>query len=314
MNRENAKNANETNSAKVAVFAHAVEKEVFMSVRLTQGVIDVAADELLKEAGFEIEKVLANHVAVRLGKAKANGAIGDAVANWKERRVAEGVDYVSKAPAKLDDGLDKLFDGIRRATKGMVGKCLAESEESHKLEAQRWLGRYDDLDARFDELRKALENAEGKVDQLTVENAQLRSEREQALGEMEKARSGLNEARDMNKLLIEKLSFRDGVDLDVAPVPHDSDGVVGSDAAMTDASSQSGAAGQGKIDFDQRISALLGFAMRFLHRHSNVNWIKIPTMLPCEALVPILFQNRASSNLFRKSPVENKIASLEPSS
>lgn len=43
------------------------EKEISMS-RITQDEFDAAADKLLKEVNYDIEKVLTNHVSVRLGK------------------------------------------------------------------------------------------------------------------------------------------------------------------------------------------------------------------------------------------------------
>ena len=80
-----------------------------MTERVTQSDVDRVADRLLKEVGYDIEKVIPNQVAKALGKPKANGAIGEAVSNWKERRIAEGAAHLGLAPPELDAALDEFF-------------------------------------------------------------------------------------------------------------------------------------------------------------------------------------------------------------
>lgn len=192
-----------------------------MRERTTQSDIDAAADQLLKENGYDIDKVIPNKVAVRLGMSKANGALGEAVANWKERRTAEGVPFVTKAPPEMDAVLDVTFESFRRLAKGLVGKYRAEDAEAHEQDAGKWSERYDDLEARYHELRRKFEDAESARVSMVEENARLGSELAQTQSALAMAEAALNEAREFGNRLLANLGRRANPDANQGPVPSD---------------------------------------------------------------------------------------------
>ena len=195
-----------------------------MRDRITQADIDAAADQLLKEHGYDIDKVIANQVAVRLGMPKSNGALGEAVANWKERRVAEGVPYVTKAPPEMDVVLDVTFENFRRLAKGLVGKYRAEDAEAHQQDANKWSERYDDLEARYHDLRGKFDDAECALASLVEENGRLGAKLSQAQNALGKAEAALDEVRKVNDRLLANLGL--GPYLDASRGSGRSDGVM----------------------------------------------------------------------------------------
>lgn len=176
-----------------------------MRDKTTQADIDAAADQLLKEHRYDIDKVIANQVAVRIGMSKANGALGEAVADWKERRIAEGVPYVTKAPPEMDGALDVTFETFRRLAKGLVGKYRAEDAETHERDAGKWSERFDDLEARYNELRGRFDDAERARLTLAEENARLAAELAQIQAALGKAEAARDEAREFNNRLLANL-------------------------------------------------------------------------------------------------------------
>lgn len=176
-----------------------------MRDKTTRADIDAAADQLLKENGYDIDKVIANQVAVRIGMSKANGALGEAVADWKERRTAEGVPYVTKAPPEMDALLDATFETFRRLAKGLVGKYRAEDAEAHERDAGKWSERFDDLEARYNELRGKFDDAESARLTLAEENARLVAELAQTRVALGKAEAARDEAREFNNRLLANL-------------------------------------------------------------------------------------------------------------
>lgn len=190
-----------------------------MRDRTTQADIDAAADQLLKEHGYDIDKVIPNKVAVRLGMSKANGALGEAVVNWKERRNAEGVPFVTKAPPEMDAVLDVTFENFRRLAKGLVGKYRAEDAEAHEQDAGKWSERYDDLEARYHELRGKFEHAESARVSMVEENARLGAELAQTHSALDRAEAALNEAREFGNRLLANLGRGSESDAGQGPVP-----------------------------------------------------------------------------------------------
>ncbi|MEQ5789266.1 hypothetical protein J3454_15350 [Erythrobacter sp. NFXS35] len=190
-----------------------------MPDKTTQADIDAAADQLLKEHGYDIDKVIPNKVAVRLGMSKANGALGEAVANWKERRTAEGVPFVTKAPPEMDAVLDVTFENFRRLARGLVGKYRAEDAEAHEQDAGKWSERYDDLEARYHELRRKFEDAESARVSMVDENARLAAELAQAQSAFGKAQAALDEVRKVNDRLLANLGFGSDLGANHGPAP-----------------------------------------------------------------------------------------------
>ncbi|WP_373489289.1 hypothetical protein [Blastomonas sp.] len=100
---------------------------------ITQAIHDGAADETLREFGNDIEKVNANQVATRLGMTRANQAFYEKFADWKKRRIEEGVLHAEMAPLQLREGLAQRLElskqEILAYACGMTGKAVAEYRE-----------------------------------------------------------------------------------------------------------------------------------------------------------------------------------------
>jgi len=186
----------------------------------TQNAVDLAADELLKECGYNIDRVIPNQVAKRLGFSKANGAIGEKFENWKERRMAEGVPFITKAPAELDVSLDVAFENFRRLAKGLVGKYRAEDDNAHEEEIDKWSDRFDSLETKCDELQDKLDQAEDRCRELMDKNIELVNELAQTRSELGKTEAGRRAVQDLNDKLLATFASGSGLAADVIPVPN----------------------------------------------------------------------------------------------
>lgn len=169
--------------------------------KVTQSQVDTVADELFKEAGYDFARVITNQVAVRLGKGKANSRIGDLVQNWKERRIAEGAGYVNAAPAELNKGLEVLFEGISRLTRGLAGKHLVESSQKHAQEIGLWSDQYEKQSKEIEALQAEFGKILRAKEQLEAANVELRSELTAARAELDQANIRLSDAKATIELL-----------------------------------------------------------------------------------------------------------------
>lgn len=169
--------------------------------KVTQSQVDTVADELFKEAGYDFARVITNQVAVRLGKGKANSRIGDLVQNWKERRIAEGAGYVNAAPAELNKGLEVLFEGISRLTRGLAGKHLVESSQKHAQEIGLWSDQYEKQSKEIEALQAEFDKILRAKEQLEAANVELRSELTAARAELDQANIRLSDAKATIELL-----------------------------------------------------------------------------------------------------------------
>lgn len=187
----------------------------------TQDAVDRVADELLQECGYDIEKVIPNQVAKKLGYPKANGLVGEKLENWKERRIAEGVPFITKAPPELDEALDVTCDNLRRLIRGLVGKYRAEDGEVHEREIDKWSDRFDNLEAERDELQHKLHDAEERCRTVADERDQLASELAATKGELSQEKAKLQAVQDQYDKLLKTLGGMSGPAADEPPVPHD---------------------------------------------------------------------------------------------
>lgn len=187
----------------------------------TQDAVDRAADELLKECGYDIDKVIPNRVAKGIGWGKSNDLIKEKLQNWKERRIAEGVPYIAKAPPELDAGLEVVFESFRRLTKGLVGKYRAGDAEGHEQEIDKWSDRYDSLEAEFKELRNKLNCAEERCRSLSEENERFASTIALTKSELNKAEAKLQVVQDQYDKLLSALGHASRLAADEAPMPPD---------------------------------------------------------------------------------------------
>lgn len=203
----------------MSLYSHSVKGEG-MSKVATQHAVDTAADALLKECGYDIEQVIPNQVAKRLGLSKANGGIGEKLENWKERRWAEGVPFITKAPPELDVSLDVAFENLRRLAKGLVGKYRAEEDSAHEEEIDKWSDRFDCLETKCDELQDKLDQSEDRCRELMDKNIELVNELAQTRSELGKTEAGRQAVQDLNDKLLATLASGSGLAADVIPVPH----------------------------------------------------------------------------------------------
>lgn len=199
----------------------------------TQDAVDRVADELLQECGYDIEKIIPNQVAKKLGYPKANGLVGEKLENWKERRIAEGVPFIAKAPPELDEALDVTCGDLRRLIRGLVGKYRAEDGEVHGREIDKWSDRFDKLEAERDELDDRLNQAEEQIRNMADERDQLAGELAAAKLELSSERAKLQISEDKYDKLLARLGGVSGPTADKSPVPP------GDIAPQTDRSSPS---------------------------------------------------------------------------
>ncbi|PLK22435.1 hypothetical protein C0V72_14855 [Porphyrobacter sp. TH134] len=187
----------------------------------TQDAVDRAADALLKEYNYDIEKVIANQVAKAIGWAKGNDLIKAALENWKERRISEGVPFIAKAPPELDEALDVTCESLRRLLRGLTGKYRAEDGEIHEREIDKWSDRYDSLEVERDELQHKLDDAEERCRTVTDERDQLASELAATRGELSQEKAKLQAVQDQYDKLLKTLGGLSGLAADEQPVPCD---------------------------------------------------------------------------------------------
>jgi hypothetical protein len=208
-----------------------------MAKETTQDAVDRAADELLKECGYDIDKVIANQVAKRIGWGKGNDLIKEKLENWRERRMVEGVPYIAKAPPELDAGLDVAFETFRRLTKGLVGKYRAGDAEIHEQDIDKWSDRYDSLEAECRELRDKLSHAEERCRNLSEEKGRFASTIAETRSELNKAEAKLQVVQDQYDKLLSALSGVSRLAADGGPVPHDDVSPPSGQASLSDGQS-----------------------------------------------------------------------------
>lgn len=191
-----------------------------MNDKVSQKDVDAAADKFLKEHGYDIEKVVPNQVATKsFGMTRANQAFNNAFKDWKERRINEGVPYIYKAPPELDAAFEIAFESFCRVTKGLVGKYRAQDAEAHEQDANKWSERYDELEARYHELRRKLDDAESARVSMVEENARLGAELAQTHSALGMTEAALNEAREFGNRLFANLGRGSDPDAGPGPVP-----------------------------------------------------------------------------------------------
>lgn len=200
----------------------------------TQDAVDRAADELLRESNYDIEKVIPHQVAKAIGWGKGNDLIKAKLENWKERRISEGVPFIAKAPPELDEALDVTFESFRRLTKGLVGKYRAGDDEVHEREIDKWSDRYDSLEAERDELNNKLDQAEGRCRNLADERDRLASELAEAKRELSNEKAKLQVSEDKYDKLLATLSGVSGPTTDEQSVPQDDVSPDGGRANLSD--------------------------------------------------------------------------------
>jgi len=169
--------------------------------RITQDEFDAAADKLLKEANYDIEKVLTNHVSVRLGKPRANGNDTTFLQSWKERRIAEGVQYLHAAPDEFIRSLAELFEGVDRVARGLLGKYYAEVDRRSAQDSQRWNEQNQLVSDMNKNLKADIDKMRQDNERLATEMSDLKSALNEKEIELDKTNARLKDAQDLLQLL-----------------------------------------------------------------------------------------------------------------
>jgi hypothetical protein len=134
---------------------------------ITQPILDGAADEMLREFDNDIEKVNANQVATRLGMPRANQAFYEKFADWKKRRIEEGVLHAGMAPQHLREGLAQRLElsnqEILAYACGMTGKAIAQYREECGEEKGLYRGKVAALETRVVALEAELAEKDARI-------------------------------------------------------------------------------------------------------------------------------------------------------
>jgi len=187
--------------------------------RITQSEFDVAADELLKEANYDIDKVKTNQVSTRLGKSRASGHHTTFHDSWKERRIAEGIQYINRAPAELKNSLAELFENIDRVACGVVGKCLAEAAEKSVQEKNKWDDQNALITESHKELKKDMEGLQKEKEDMLSEISNLKSALAKTTGDLDTANARLKDAHDMLQLFGSRMRNAERVESEPSTPP-----------------------------------------------------------------------------------------------
>ena len=168
--------------------------------RITQNEFDAAADELLKEANYDIDKVITNQVLTRLGKSKASGHHTSFHNSWKDRRIAEGIAHINRAPIEFKNSLAQLFESIDRVACGVVGKCLAEAAQKSVQDKNKWDDQNALITESHNQLKKDMEELKKENEDILSEISDLKSALAKKAGDLDTANARLKDAHDMLQL------------------------------------------------------------------------------------------------------------------
>ncbi len=173
---------------------------------ITQTMVDAAADEMLREFDNDIEKVNANQVATRLGMPRGNQTFYEKFADWKRRRIEEGVLHAGMAPQHLREGLAQRLEvtsqEILAYACGMTGKAVAEDRKESSKEKGLFRDKIAALETRVVTLQTEAEEKDARIaaleKQLEFAGGQLVDLKTQLAAEAGK----VQELRSMNSELM----------------------------------------------------------------------------------------------------------------
>ncbi|UOR09511.1 hypothetical protein LCM18_02980 [Qipengyuania flava] len=175
----------------------------------TQADVDETATRLLHEASGDLDLVYGNAVATALGMPKGNQSIYEKLDDWKTRMEAQGIRYVRQAPAGLREELEKRLraneEDIVQVALGLTGKTIdGERQRSDQTETAL-CKRIAILESKVDRESEARMLADGKVDTMAKDMAELgrRMTAEKERADLAEAR--LDEVRCQHGALLAKL-------------------------------------------------------------------------------------------------------------
>ncbi|ALG60496.1 MULTISPECIES: hypothetical protein [Citromicrobium] len=175
----------------------------------TQTAVDRAADQLLKEAGGDLELVNGNHIATSLGMARANQSIYAKLDDWKKRKREEGQQHMDDAPADLRnvvaERLKVVGDNVLDLVTGLTGKAVAQDRAKAAKTEALLRDRISMLEAEIGEMKEAIEIGELKHGATTDELDQAQAQAAACLSRAERAEAKLEELRCHHDRLLASL-------------------------------------------------------------------------------------------------------------
>lgn len=176
---------------------------------ITQTAVDRAADQLLKEAGGDLELVNGNRIATSLGMARANQSIYPKLDDWKKRKREEGQQHIGDAPAELRDAvaerLKAVGDDVLDLVTGLAGKAVAQDRANAAKTEALLRDRISMLEAEIGEMKEAIEIGELKHGVTTDELGRARAQAAACLSRAERAEAKLEELRCHHDRLLASL-------------------------------------------------------------------------------------------------------------
>lgn len=180
---------------------------------IAQPEVDQAADELLRENGGDMEKVLGNQVAVRLGMTKANQSVYDKLKVWRGKRQAEGTQFVAQAPeglrSALDAKLQPIVGEVVRIALGMTGQAIADKQKAFDMEKEALRASLAKAEEDKRILLAKVDDGVRDIASLETQNADLRSQLETAGSEVVASRAREAELRSINFKLMARIGEPD---------------------------------------------------------------------------------------------------------
>lgn len=175
----------------------------------TQAAVDRVAEQLLKEAGGDLELVNGNRIATSLGMARANQSIYAKLDDWKKRKREEGQHHIGDAPAELRDAVEARLkvvgDDVLDLVTGLAGKAIAQDRaKAAKIEALL-RDRISMLEAEVVEMKEAAESGELKHAGTTNELDEARAQAAASASRAERTEARLEELRCHHDRLLASL-------------------------------------------------------------------------------------------------------------
>lgn len=147
---------------------------------ITQSPVDEVADQLLAEHGGDLDRVICNQVAVRLGLDRANQALISKFNDWLQRRKSEGAEHIKNAPEPLRGELDKLLETqaekIKQVTLGLTGAQIVKLQEELEQERIRSRASIAAAQGEIGKLLERIEVCEEENERLRESNTDLQHE------------------------------------------------------------------------------------------------------------------------------------------
>lgn len=175
----------------------------------TQAAVDRVADQLLKEAGGDLELVNGNRIATSLGMARANQSIYAKLDDWKKRKREEGQQHMGDAPANLRnvvaERLKVVGDDVLDLVTGLAGMAVAQDRAKAAKTEVLLRDRISMLEAEISELKEAVEIGELKHAATTDELEQARAQAAACVSRAERTEAKLEELRCQHDRLLASL-------------------------------------------------------------------------------------------------------------